>query len=71
MKNLQNLKGAQLLSKQEQQSINGGDLSGCTKNYIVGATNLPDGIYFECYDSEVGGYIIMDAIGNYVSCPEY
>lgn len=29
MKNLLNLKGAQLLSKQQQQSINGGDFLGC------------------------------------------
>ena len=33
MKNLRNLKGAQPLSKQEQQFINGGITANCIPNY--------------------------------------
>jgi hypothetical protein len=60
MKNLQNLKGAQRLSKKEQQSINGGappcgysswaqcDLSGCPRTWCRPNTDPNCSGYYMC-----------------------
>jgi succinate dehydrogenase/fumarate reductase-like Fe-S protein len=57
MKNLQNLKGAYQLSKNEQQSINGG-AGGCITNFLCISTCTMGCVNNQYYDPMTG--ILMD-----------
>ena len=60
LKNILNLKGAQQLSKKEQNTINGG--GGCINNCTIGGHSCPPQMHCVGYFCQTGQYIAYECV---------